>query len=307
MAKVKPSGALKRIMQEVMEMEAEMEKPNCMFAAKPLETDVFEWHFSIKGPESTSFEGGVYHGRILLPAEYPFKPPEIIMLTPNGRFECGARICLSVTSFHNETWQPSWGIRTILTALIAFMPTNSTGLGALQYPDDHRRQLAKASARWKCSACGTHPFGDIMKNVVVETGGSSETTAQTEPSTEVETVAVVEESAAGGEDATRAVEGENEREAEEYPAQTLGQTTVEAPVPSAVPGPRPEPPQIPELHVGDVQAVGEGQHIHAVVAPATVELADKETKLLYLAYALVFAIIAIMARRAFILAGVSMN
>mmetsp|Transcript_17746 Transcript_17746/g.71559 ORF Transcript_17746/g.71559 Transcript_17746/m.71559 type:complete len:82 (-) Transcript_17746:1934-2179(-) len=73
MAKLKPSGALKRIMQEVMEMEAEMEKPNCMFAAKPLETDLFEWHFSIKGPESTSFEGGVYHGRILLPAEYPFK------------------------------------------------------------------------------------------------------------------------------------------------------------------------------------------------------------------------------------------
>jgi ubiquitin-conjugating enzyme E2 J1 len=27
------------------------------------------------------FEGGRYHGRILLPAEYPFKPPAIMMLT----------------------------------------------------------------------------------------------------------------------------------------------------------------------------------------------------------------------------------
>eukprot|EP00189_Rhodosorus_marinus_P010731 CAMPEP_0184740676 /NCGR_PEP_ID=MMETSP0315-20130426/3680_1 /TAXON_ID=101924 /ORGANISM="Rhodosorus marinus, Strain UTEX LB 2760" /LENGTH=304 /DNA_ID=CAMNT_0027210485 /DNA_START=160 /DNA_END=1074 /DNA_ORIENTATION=- len=304
MAKVKASGALKRIMQEVMEMEAEMEKPNCMFAAKPLETDVFEWHFSIKGPELTSFEGGVYHGRILLPAEYPFKPPEIIMLTPNGRFECGARICLSVTSFHNETWQPSWGIRTILTALIAFMPTNSTGLGALQYPDDHRRQLAKASARWKCLACGAHPYGDIMKNAFAETGGSSETTAPTMPSAGI---VDVEDSAMGEENATHELEGENEREAEESLAQTMGQETVGAPVPSAVPGPRPDAPRIPELHVGDVQAVVEGQHMHAVVAPAPVEMADKETKLLYLAYALVFAIVAIMARRAFILAGVSLN
>jgi len=25
--------------------------------------------------------GGVYHGRIILPADYPFKPPDIILLT----------------------------------------------------------------------------------------------------------------------------------------------------------------------------------------------------------------------------------
>mmetsp|Transcript_17746 Transcript_17746/g.71557 ORF Transcript_17746/g.71557 Transcript_17746/m.71557 type:complete len:230 (-) Transcript_17746:1168-1857(-) len=229
------------------------------------------------------------------------------MLTPNGRFECGARICLSVTSFHNETWQPSWGIRTILTALIAFMPANSTGLGALQYPDDHRRQLAKSSARWKCPACGTHPYADVMNNVEVATGESGEAAAPPEPTVKVETAAHVEESSERGENDTREVEGENERDTEEPPAQALGQTTIENPVSTAVPGPRPEPPHIPELIVGDVQAVGEGQQIHGVVATTTVEMADKETKLLYLTYALVFAIIAIMARRAFILAGVSLN
>ena len=29
----------------------------------------------------TEFDGGVYHGRIILPAEYPMKPPNIIILT----------------------------------------------------------------------------------------------------------------------------------------------------------------------------------------------------------------------------------
>jgi hypothetical protein len=32
-------------------------------------------------------QGGMYHGRILLPADYPFKPPSFMMLSPSGRFE----------------------------------------------------------------------------------------------------------------------------------------------------------------------------------------------------------------------------
>ena len=34
---------------------------------------------------------GRYHGKIVFPNEYPFKPPSIFMLTPNGRFETGRR------------------------------------------------------------------------------------------------------------------------------------------------------------------------------------------------------------------------
>ncbi len=74
-------------------------------------------------------QGGVYHGRVLLPPEYPFKPPSFMMLTPSGRFETGVKICLSISSHHPEHWQPSWSVRTALTALIAFMP--SPGQGAL--------------------------------------------------------------------------------------------------------------------------------------------------------------------------------
>lgn len=37
-------------------------------------------------------QGGIYHGRILMPAEYPFKPPAFVMLTPSGRFETGVKI-----------------------------------------------------------------------------------------------------------------------------------------------------------------------------------------------------------------------
>ncbi len=43
--------------------------------------NLFEWHFTLRGPGDTSFDGGIYHGRIILPPEYPMKPPSIILLT----------------------------------------------------------------------------------------------------------------------------------------------------------------------------------------------------------------------------------
>ncbi|EDO28988.1 predicted protein, partial [Nematostella vectensis] len=70
--------------------------------------NLFEWHFTVRGPPDTEFAGGRYHGRIILPPEYPMKPPSIMLLTPNGRFEIGKKICLSMSAHHPETWQPSW-------------------------------------------------------------------------------------------------------------------------------------------------------------------------------------------------------
>lgn len=46
-----------------------------------LQDNLFEWHFSVRGPPDSDFDGGVYHGRIVLPPEYPMKPPSIILLT----------------------------------------------------------------------------------------------------------------------------------------------------------------------------------------------------------------------------------
>lgn len=58
-----------------------IEDPSPDFRATPLDDDIFEWHFTIRGPPDTDFAEGVYHGRIILPAEYPMKPPSIILLT----------------------------------------------------------------------------------------------------------------------------------------------------------------------------------------------------------------------------------
>ncbi|KAG0378694.1 Ubiquitin-conjugating enzyme E2 32 [Mortierella sp. AD032] len=136
----KKSSAVKRIMQEAREL---MREPSTDFAANPLETDIFEWHFTIRGPEETEFEGGLYHGRILLPNNYPFAPPSLMFMTPNGRFELHKKVCLSITGYHPEYWQPAWGIRTVLVAVMGFLPTQSKGaIGGLDTSVEARKALA---------------------------------------------------------------------------------------------------------------------------------------------------------------------
>ncbi|KAI0561103.1 Ubiquitin-conjugating enzyme [Gracilaria domingensis] len=166
------NDSVRRIMAELKELSRLNAQPHRLFYATPLESDLFEWHFSVRGPPDTAFEGGIYHGRIVLPTDYPLKPPEIIMLTPNGRFEVGKRICLSVTAHHQETWQPSWGIRTILTALIGFMPSPAEGLGSLDYPDEDRRRLAIKSHSFICDRCGARPIEQLPP--LIGTSGISE-------------------------------------------------------------------------------------------------------------------------------------
>ncbi|XP_026050758.1 ubiquitin-conjugating enzyme E2 J1-like isoform X1 [Carassius auratus] len=146
------SPAVKRLMKEA----AELRDPTEHYHAQPLEDNLFEWHFSVRGPPDSDFDGGVYHGRIVLPPEYPMKPPSIILLTPNGRFEVGKKICLSISGHHPETWQPSWSIRTALIAIIGFMPTKGEGaIGSLDYTPEERRALAKKSLDFCCDACGS--------------------------------------------------------------------------------------------------------------------------------------------------------
>ncbi|KAM7319565.1 hypothetical protein ACRRTK_021248 [Alexandromys fortis] len=71
------SPAVKRLMKEA----AELKDPTDHYHAQPLEDNLFEWHFTVRGPPDSDFDGGVYHGRIVLPPEYPMKPPSIILLT----------------------------------------------------------------------------------------------------------------------------------------------------------------------------------------------------------------------------------
>mmetsp|Transcript_33678 Transcript_33678/g.81520 ORF Transcript_33678/g.81520 Transcript_33678/m.81520 type:complete len:264 (+) Transcript_33678:16-807(+) len=114
------------------------------------ERNMLQWNYLLEGPPDSPYHGGWYWGRLKFPKEYPFKPPAIFMTTPNGRFEPNERLCLSMSDFHPETWQPGWSLSTVLMGLLSFMLDETQTTGAVHPPTSHtkRKELAEASMDW---------------------------------------------------------------------------------------------------------------------------------------------------------------
>lgn len=141
--------SIKRLSKEFKDMQS---KPSYQYYAEPVKDEMFEWHFTIRGPPGTDYEGGIYHGIITFPETYPFKPPSVQFLTPNGRFEVNTKICLTFTNFHPELWQPAWTVRTILIGLISYIPVEeeNMSIGSINMTSVERKRLVKASQFWSC-------------------------------------------------------------------------------------------------------------------------------------------------------------
>jgi ubiquitin-protein ligase len=114
----------------------------------PYGSNLLNWHFSIMGVPNSSFDGGIYHGRVLLPRDYPGSPPRVQLLTPSGRFIPGHDICLSASNYHPESWTPKWTILSLVEALRIHMLTQANEIGGMTASLEERRQLAKASRSW---------------------------------------------------------------------------------------------------------------------------------------------------------------
>lgn len=65
-------GAYKRLTKEYLSIQ---KQPIPYIVAKPLDGNILEWHYVITGPEDSPYAGGEYHGKLIFPPEYPFKPP----------------------------------------------------------------------------------------------------------------------------------------------------------------------------------------------------------------------------------------
>jgi ubiquitin-conjugating enzyme E2 J1 len=148
-----PSGAVKRLSKELAEIEADI--ADLPFKIHPLDDNFLIWHFTIAGPEDSEYAGGEFHGKIIFPSDYPFAPPSVYFLTPNGRFDVNIKVCLSFTGYHPEMWQPAWGVRTMLLALREhFRVEDKAAVGYLAQSKGDRLKLAAKSHNYTCSICG---------------------------------------------------------------------------------------------------------------------------------------------------------
>lgn len=141
MTNQKPT-ATSRLKQDYMRLKRD---PVPYITAEPLPSNILEWHYVIHGPEDSPYHGGYYHGTLLFTKEFPFKPPSIYMITPNGRFKTNKRLCLSISDFHPDTWNPAWSVATILTGLLSFMLETTPTLGSCESTTYEKRRYARQS------------------------------------------------------------------------------------------------------------------------------------------------------------------
>ena len=140
-----PPMATSRLRKEWMKLKKDS-PPGII--AEPEERDILTWYYAIHGPSHSPFEAGTYVGKLTFPTHYPMKPPSIMMLTPSGRFAVNTRLCLSMSDFHPESWNPMWSISTILQGVQSFMASEELTTGGIEASDVDRKILAKASTEY---------------------------------------------------------------------------------------------------------------------------------------------------------------
>jgi len=136
------SSAVARLKQDYIRLKRD---PVPYIVAEPLPSNILEWHYVVRGPDESLYKGGLYQGKLVFPSEFPFKPPSIFMTTPNGRFKTDTRLCLSISDYHPDTWNPAWSVSTILTGLLSFMLERSPTLGSVETSDWEKKQFALRS------------------------------------------------------------------------------------------------------------------------------------------------------------------
>lgn len=164
-SKPRLGSAVLRLQQDYLNLNKE---PVPYITAEPLPEDMLEWHYCIQGPEDTPYFGGYYHGRLVFPAQYPFKPPSIYMITPNGRFEVNRRLCLSISDYHPDQWNPAWCVSTILTGLLSFMLEETPALGTIETSASKKIDYARKSLLFNVK---NETFESLFEDVVKEIKG----------------------------------------------------------------------------------------------------------------------------------------
>jgi ubiquitin-protein ligase len=110
---------LKRITKEIQDLISD---PHPSFSVFPNESDVMFWNVFMNGPETTPYEGGLFHLYVKFPSDYPFKPPSVRFVTPvyHCNINSNGTICLSVL---RDSWSPALTMRKIFDSLYGLLLT----------------------------------------------------------------------------------------------------------------------------------------------------------------------------------------
>ncbi|KAF4979612.1 hypothetical protein FZEAL_4241 [Fusarium zealandicum] len=107
----------KRIQKEFAEIS--QDPPEGFTVSLPPNDTIHTWHVVLAAPPTTPYHPGRFGILLVLPTEYPFKPPVVKFVTriyhPNVTDDSLGNICLGLLK--PDAWKPSTKLRAVLEAL----------------------------------------------------------------------------------------------------------------------------------------------------------------------------------------------
>nr|CAD7408730.1 unnamed protein product [Timema poppensis] len=167
----KVNSVTARLKQDYLRLKKD---PVPYVVAEPVPSNILEWVIHI--------------------TEYYSSPMASLVLTDSSqltidsfkKFRTNTRLCLSISDFHPDTWNPAWSVSTILTGLLSFMIERSPTLGSIESSDYEKRQLAAQSLQFNLkdkTFCELFP--DLVSSIKteLERRAEAERTARSSPQT----------------------------------------------------------------------------------------------------------------------------
>jgi len=132
--------------------------------AAPLDDDIYCWHATLLGIDSSPYAGSIFHIELKFPPSYPAEPPSARVLTPIPHPHVhGDKICLDLLSDYNSYfqrsavagsyhtgWSPAYSVLSILLQLQAFL---------LEVDDEHSDDEDEDEAH------GSHQLESILVQI----------------------------------------------------------------------------------------------------------------------------------------------
>lgn len=110
--------AARRIQKELEDIQT---NPLDACTAGPVtESDLYTWEATIFGPKDSPYEGGVFQLVLVLPVNYPFKPPRVAFTTKIYHPNIGptGAICLDILK---DQWSPALSIAKVLLSISSLL------------------------------------------------------------------------------------------------------------------------------------------------------------------------------------------